>query len=62
MGLDTERAARKLIRSARRRAPSFVLLTFIFNQELEQWTDCEDTRELIRADARRILAEERDSK
>ncbi len=55
----TELAARRLIRQARTIAPSFVLLNFVFNDLLEKWTECEDTRDLIRQEAKKLLEAER---
>lgn len=54
----TYRAAVRLIRSARRRAPSFVFLNMIFEAELEQFAADEDTREAIKAAAREYLRKE----
>jgi hypothetical protein len=51
--------ARRLIRSARNRAPSFILLNMIFNQELELAEPDERKREAVRNAARQILEEEK---
>ncbi len=49
--------ARRLLKSARRRAPSFIFLNMIFNQELEQLTEDETEREAIRDAARQLEKE-----
>ncbi len=51
--------ARKLLKSARRRAPSFIFLNMIFNQELEQLIEDEAEKEAIRNAARQLEEENR---
>jgi len=50
--------AANLIRSARDRAPSFVMLNFIFSHELDAMPLTDDERAQVRAAAREILQKE----
>jgi len=50
--------AKRLIREARNRAPSFILLNHCFDVSLEQHTSNVKEREEIRVEARRLLTEE----
>jgi len=54
----TTEAAKRLIREARNRTPSFVLLNHCFEVSLEQHTSDIEEREEIRVEARRLLTEE----
>lgn len=52
------REAYRLIREARRRSPTPILLNFVFNDCLEKHTDCKEARKAIRSEAKSILAGE----
>lgn len=56
--MDYQATAKKLIWSARRRAPHPLFLDFVFKEELESLTDSKEDRKAIRAAAREYLNKE----